>query len=193
MRWTRRLSSAAARREKVASMMRLGSTPASTRWARRWASVAVLPTPAPAMTSSGASPCSTASRCASFSASAGSERIAARAMARGEHGSAFVRNRFVPLSRSGEGSGRGPATQPHWQIPGLEVSQRVGRRFVSRTASGPAEARRRGRGGDARASILPAILIFGKSLGDWPRLTYANSVRISIVYISSLAAVRESQ
>ena len=51
---TRRLSSAAARREKVASMMRFGSAPESTRCATRCASVLVLPTPAPAMTSSGA-------------------------------------------------------------------------------------------------------------------------------------------
>ncbi len=48
------LISDAARREKVISRMRRGSTPLTIRWATRWASVLVFPDPAPAMTSSGA-------------------------------------------------------------------------------------------------------------------------------------------
>ena len=54
MRSTRRLISAAARREKVSSRMRRGSAPLTIRCATRCASVLVLPEPAPAMTSSGA-------------------------------------------------------------------------------------------------------------------------------------------
>jgi hypothetical protein len=49
MRSTRRVISAAARREKVRSMMRRGSAPFSIRNATRCASVEVLPEPAPAM------------------------------------------------------------------------------------------------------------------------------------------------
>ena len=71
MRSTRRVISAAARREKVISKMRRGSAPLTIRWATRCASVFVLPDPAPAMTRSGAAggadlsstPCSTARRC----------------------------------------------------------------------------------------------------------------------------------
>ena len=51
---TRRLISDAARREKVISRMRRGSTPLTIKLATRWAKVLVLPDPAPAMTSSGA-------------------------------------------------------------------------------------------------------------------------------------------
>ena len=54
MRSTRRVISAAARRENVISRMRRGSAPLTIRWATRCASVLVLPEPAPAMTSSGA-------------------------------------------------------------------------------------------------------------------------------------------
>ena len=53
MRSTRRVISAAARREKVISRMRRGSAPLTIRCATRCASVLVLPEPAPAMTSSG--------------------------------------------------------------------------------------------------------------------------------------------
>ena len=73
MRSTRRVISAAARREKVKSMMRRGSAPFSIRNATRCASVEVLPEPAPAMMSSGpasptaAPPCSTARRCCGLS------------------------------------------------------------------------------------------------------------------------------
>ena len=61
MRSTRRVISAAARREKVSSRMRRGSAPLTIRCATRCASVLVLPVPAPAMISSGRRrPCSTA-------------------------------------------------------------------------------------------------------------------------------------
>ena len=53
IRVTRRVISAAARREKVINKMRLGSAPLTIRCATRWASVLVLPDPAPAMTRSG--------------------------------------------------------------------------------------------------------------------------------------------
>ena len=49
MRSTRRIISAAARRENVSSSMRRGSAPLTMRCATRWASVLVLPEPAPAM------------------------------------------------------------------------------------------------------------------------------------------------
>ena len=54
MRSTRRVISAAARREKVISRMRRGSAPLTIRCATRCARVLVLPDPAPAMTSSAA-------------------------------------------------------------------------------------------------------------------------------------------
>jgi hypothetical protein len=53
MRATRRVISAAARRENVSSMMRRGSMPLTTRCATRCASVLVLPEPAPATIRSG--------------------------------------------------------------------------------------------------------------------------------------------
>ncbi len=53
IRSTRRVISAAARRENVISRIRRGSAPLTIRWATRWARVLVLPDPAPAMTSSG--------------------------------------------------------------------------------------------------------------------------------------------
>ena len=55
MRWTRRASSAAARREKVRRRMRRGSAPLTIRWATRCARVLVLPEPAPAITRRGPS------------------------------------------------------------------------------------------------------------------------------------------
>ena len=70
---TRRVSSTAARREKVISRMRRGSAPLTSRCATRCASVEVLPDPAPAITSSGggiapgAIPKAAAARCRSFS------------------------------------------------------------------------------------------------------------------------------
>src|SRR5271163_4888892 len=71
MRSTRRVISAAARREKVISRIRRGLALLTIRWATRCASVLVFPDPAPAMTRSGvpgaaflsSTPCSTARRC----------------------------------------------------------------------------------------------------------------------------------
>src|SRR5438067_8027917 len=50
IRSTRRVISAAARRENVISRIRRGSAPLTIRWATRCARVLVLPEPAPAMT-----------------------------------------------------------------------------------------------------------------------------------------------
>jgi hypothetical protein len=50
---TRRVISAAARRENVISKMRRGSAPVTIKWATLCARVLVLPEPAPAITRSG--------------------------------------------------------------------------------------------------------------------------------------------
>ena len=63
---TRRVISCAARRVKVSSRMRRGSTPLAMWKATRFASVVVLPVPAPATISSGVSPCVTAACWAPF-------------------------------------------------------------------------------------------------------------------------------
>ena len=61
--------SSAARRVKVSSRIREGSTPWSHSQAARTTSVRVFPVPAPASTSSGPPGCTTAWRCSSFSPS----------------------------------------------------------------------------------------------------------------------------
>ncbi|MNS53272.1 hypothetical protein D3C72_860230 [compost metagenome] len=81
----RRSISCAARREKVSSSRRCGSTPSAIRCATRCASVLVLPEPAPAITSSGRwsaptaapTPCSTAARWSSLSAASAAARRSA--------------------------------------------------------------------------------------------------------------------
>ena len=139
MRSTRRCISAAARREKVRSMMRRGSAPQTTRCATRCASVLVLPVPAPAMMRSGGGAAGERAAVLDGAALLGVELVevggghgAEPAVGRGEPRSSFAGSAVKPLMlcRIFQGAPNSPSHCTKHERGGLSIGLESGRPTV---------------------------------------------------------------